>query len=64
MHIYMYLDTDNEVMAIPYFVYVVQTNTYKQVIEDVVKNMKEEYLNEGADTEMLEELRTVCGPTS
>ena len=29
------------------------------MIDDVVKNMREEYLNEGADTEMLEELKTV-----
>ena len=36
-----------------------QTSTYQQVINDVVKNMKEEYLNEGADIEMLEQLKTV-----
>ena len=39
----------------------VQMNAYKQVIDDVVRNMREEYLNEGADTEMLEELKTVSG---
>jgi len=28
-------------------------------MEDVVRNMREEYLNEGMDTELLEELKQV-----
>lgn len=36
-----------------------QTQLYKHVIEDVVRNMREEYLNEGMDTELLEELKQV-----
>ena len=38
-----------------------QSTLYKHVIDDVVRNMKEEYLNESMDVELLEELRTVCG---
>jgi hypothetical protein len=38
-----------------------QTNLYKHVIDDVVRNMKEEYLNESMDTELLEELKQVSG---
>ena len=38
----------------------VQTSLYKHVIDDVVRNMKEEYLNESMDVELLEELRQVC----
>ncbi len=38
-----------------------QTNLYKNVIDDVIRNMKEEYLNESMDTELLEELKQVGG---
>lgn len=40
---------------------ILQTNLYKHVIEDVIRNMKEEYLNESMDTELLEELKQVSG---
>ena len=36
-----------------------QTNLYKHVIDDVVRNMRDEYLNESMDIELLEELKQV-----
>ena len=34
------------------------------MIDDVIRNMKEEYLNESLDTELLEELKQVGGARS
>ena len=33
---------------------------YKCVVDDVVKNVREEFLNEGVETHILEEMKHVC----
>ena len=37
-----------------------QLGVYKWVVDDVMKNVREDFLNEGADTQVLEDLKQVC----
>ncbi len=36
-----------------------QTSVYKNVIDDVIRNVREEFLNEAVDLEVLEDLKRV-----
>ena len=36
-----------------------QKNLYTDVVDDVIRNMKDEFLNEGVDEQVLEELKQV-----
>ena len=36
-----------------------QINLYKDVVDDVIRNVKDEFLNEGVDEQVLEELKQV-----
>ena len=36
-----------------------QINLYKDVVDDVIKNVKDDFLNEGIDEQVLEELKQV-----
>lgn len=37
-----------------------QLGVYKWVVDDVVKNCREDFLNEGVDVQVLEDLKQVC----
>ena len=36
-----------------------QINLYRDVVDDVIKNVKDDFLNEGIDEQVLEELKQV-----
>lgn len=36
-----------------------QLGVYKWVVDDVLKNVREDFLNEGVDTQVLEDLKQV-----
>ena len=36
-----------------------QTNVYKHVVDDVIRGVREEFLNEAVDLEVLEDLKRV-----
>jgi len=38
-----------------------QPKLYRNVIEEVIKNVKEAFLNEGVDEQVLQELKQVMG---
>ena len=41
------------------FAVVPQVQVYKFVVEDVIKNVKEDFLNEGVEPEVLDQLQEV-----
>lgn len=44
----------------PKILHVLQSKIYRSVIEEVIKNAREYFLNEGVDEQVLQELKQVC----
>lgn len=55
----------HSILALDCFILLImQKHVYKWVMEDVIKNVREEFLNEGVDLQVLDELKQVCHYTS